>query len=73
MYWIALAELALTVLVTQMDVFNRLLDTTPLSAAQFGMALTSAVLLLALWELGKLIVRRRSPEPAGAPQPVAAP
>jgi hypothetical protein len=37
------------------------------------MALTSAVLLLALWELGKLIVRRRSPEPAGAPQPVAAP
>jgi Ca2+-transporting ATPase len=73
MNWIALAELALTVLVTQMDVFNRLLDTTPLSAAQFGMALTSAVLLLALWELGKLIVRRRSPEPAGAPQPVAAP
>jgi P-type Ca2+ transporter type 2C len=73
MNWIALAELALTVLVTQMDVFNRLLDTTPLSAAQFGMALTSAVLLLALWELGKLIVRRRTPEPAGAPQPVAEP
>jgi Ca2+-transporting ATPase len=65
MNWIALAELALTVMVTQMDLFNRLLDTTPLSAAQFGMALTSAVLLLVLWEGVKLIVRRRaSPETA---------
>ena len=33
-------------LVTQMDLFNRLLDTTPLTAGQFLLALASAVLLL---------------------------
>jgi len=47
------------VMVTQMDLFNRLLGTTPLTAGQFGLALSAAVLLLALWELGKLIARRR--------------
>jgi P-type Ca2+ transporter type 2C len=59
-YWIALVELALVVMVTQMDLFNRLLDTVPLRAGQFGLALAAAVLLLALWEVGKLIARRRS-------------
>jgi P-type Ca2+ transporter type 2C len=59
MNWTAVAELALAVAVTQMDLFNRLLDTTPLKAPQFGLALGSAVLLLALWEGGKLIARRR--------------
>ena len=43
MNWIALAELALAVMVTQMDLFNRLLDTTPLTVGQFGLALASAV------------------------------
>ena len=59
MNWTAVAELALAVMVTQLDLFNRLLDTTPLKAPQFGLAAGSAVLLLALWELGKLIARRR--------------
>jgi Ca2+-transporting ATPase len=59
MNWIALVEVALAVMVTQMDLFNRLLDTTPLKVGQFGLALAAAVLLLALWELGKLIARRR--------------
>jgi Ca2+-transporting ATPase len=59
MNWIALAELALAVMVTQMDLFNRLLDTAPLRAGQFGLALASAVLLFVLWEIGKLIARRR--------------
>ena len=59
MNWIALAELALAVMVTQMDLFNRLLDTTPLKVGQFGLALAAAVLLLVLWETGKLIARRR--------------
>ena len=45
-------------MVTQMDLFNRLLDTTPLTAGQFGLALASAVLLLVLWEVGKLVARR---------------
>src|SRR5947209_2312236 len=58
MNWIAVAEIALAVMVTQMDLFNRLLDTVPLKAGQFGLALASAVLLLALWELGKLNARR---------------
>ena len=60
MNWIALVELALVVMITQMDLFNRLLDTVPLTAGQFGLALAAAVLLLALWEVGKLIARRRS-------------
>jgi Ca2+-transporting ATPase len=60
MNWIAVAELALAVMVTQMDLFNRLLDTVPLRAGQFGLALASAVLLLGLWEVGKLIARRRA-------------
>ncbi len=60
MNWIALAEIALAVMVTQMDLFNRLLDTTPLTAGQFGLALASAVLLIALWEIGKLIARRQT-------------
>jgi Ca2+-transporting ATPase len=59
MNWTALAEIALAVMITQMDLFNRLLKTTPLTAPQFGLAVAAAVLLLALWELGKLIARRR--------------
>ena len=66
MNWTAVAEIALAVMVTQMDLFNRLLGTVPLKAGQFGLALAPGVLLLALWELGKLIARRRTPaaEPA---------
>jgi Ca2+-transporting ATPase len=60
MNWTAGAELALAVMVTQMDLFNRLLGTRPLTAAQFGLALASAVVLLALWELGKLLARRKA-------------
>ncbi|HTP23012.1 MAG TPA: HAD-IC family P-type ATPase [Solirubrobacteraceae bacterium] len=74
MNWTAVAELALAVMITQMDLFNRLLGTTRLTAPQFGLALASAVLLLVLWELGKLLARRQesaatssdthSPDPA---------
>jgi Ca2+-transporting ATPase len=46
------------VLVTQMDVFHRLLGTTDINLRQFGWALVPAVALLVLWELGKLIARR---------------
>jgi Ca2+-transporting ATPase len=71
--WTALAELALAVMVTQMDLFNRLLDTTPLKAGQFGLALASAVLLYGLWELGKLIARRSGEREAGSARPATAP
>jgi P-type Ca2+ transporter type 2C len=60
MNWTAVAELALAVMITQMDLFNRLLKTTPLTSPQFGLAVGSAVLLLGLWEGGKLAARRRS-------------
>ncbi|MFI5038730.1 MAG: cation-translocating P-type ATPase [Solirubrobacterales bacterium] len=66
MNWIAAIEIVLAVAVTQMDIFNRLLKTTPLTAPQFGLALASAVGLFLVWELGKLISRRR-----GGGHPVA--
>ena len=73
MNWTILAEFALAVLVTQMDVFNRLLDTTPITLAQFGWALVPAVALLVLWELAKLLVQRvdarRRRSVAGRPAP----
>jgi len=59
MNWTAIAEIALAVMITQMDLFNRLLDTTPLTAGQFGLALAAALLLFVLWEMGKLIARHR--------------
>jgi P-type Ca2+ transporter type 2C len=59
--WTAAVEVALAVAVTQTDLFNRLLDTTPLTAGQFLLALATAVLLLVLWEVGKLVARRRLP------------
>ena len=53
----AAVELVLAVMATQMDGFRRLLDTTPLTAGQFGLALAAAVLLLVLWELAKRFAR----------------
>jgi P-type Ca2+ transporter type 2C len=54
-----LGEFVLAVLVTQMDVFNRLLDTTEITLGQFGWALLPALALLILWELAKAVARRR--------------
>jgi Ca2+-transporting ATPase len=54
----AAVELALAVLVTQMDVFHRLLNTVDISAVQFLWAVVPAAGLLLVWELGKLIGRR---------------
>jgi P-type Ca2+ transporter type 2C len=59
MNWAMLAEFALAVLVTQMDAFQRLLGTTQINLREFAWALVPAIALLALWELGKLIARRR--------------
>ena len=57
-------EFALAVLVTQMDVLRRLLDTTDINLREFGWALIPALGLLLLWELGKLVARRRLPAEA---------
>jgi P-type Ca2+ transporter type 2C len=59
MNWAMLGEFVLAVLVTQMDVFNRLLGTTKLNLRQFGWALIPSLALLLLWELGKYVARRR--------------
>jgi len=62
----AAIEIALAVLVTQMDVFHRLLNTVDINTVQFLWAVVPAVGLLLLWEIGKLIARRgeRAPSPA---------
>jgi P-type Ca2+ transporter type 2C len=59
MNWAMLGEFVLAVLVTQLDVFNRLLGTTQINLRQFGWALVPAVALLLVWELGKYVARRR--------------
>jgi Ca2+-transporting ATPase len=55
-----LVELLLAVLLTQMDVLRRLLGTVQLTLIQWSLALAPAAILLLLWELGKLIARRRT-------------
>ncbi|MDW8803983.1 HAD-IC family P-type ATPase [Streptomyces scabiei] len=55
---VALTQLVLSVLITQMDVFRRMLGTTSINARQYGWALLAAVALLLVWELGKLLARR---------------
>ena len=54
----AVVEIALAYLITQADFLNKLLGTVSLTFPQWGLALLAAVLLLFLWELGKLIARR---------------
>ncbi|MGX2998822.1 cation-translocating P-type ATPase [Streptomyces sp. JNUCC 64] len=61
MNWAALAEFALAVLVTQTDGFRRVLGTVQLDLRQFGWALLAPVVLLVLWELGKLVARTLRP------------
>jgi Ca2+-transporting ATPase len=56
--WWALGEIALALLVTQLDAFERILGTVPLTAPQWLLALAPAVLLIVVWELGKLVARR---------------
>jgi Ca2+-transporting ATPase len=58
--WALLGEFVLAVAVVEMDLFHRLLGTVPLNLTQFALAAVPAVGLLALWELGKLIARRRA-------------
>jgi P-type Ca2+ transporter type 2C len=67
MNWAMAGEFVLAVLVTQMDVFHRLLGTTDINLRQFGWALVPALALLVLWELGKLIARRSASRAGKAP------
>jgi len=64
MNWTAAAEIGLAVMITQMDLFNRLLKTTALTGPEFLLALATAAGLLILWEIGKLVARRPGRAPA---------
>jgi len=66
----ALGEFVLAVLTTQMDGFRRILGTVALNTHQFAWALVPPLALLILWEIGKLVARRRVP--AVEPAPVQA-
>jgi Ca2+-transporting ATPase len=57
---IALGEVVGAVLLTSTDLFGRLLQTKPLTGPQWLLAVLAAVALLAAWELGKLVSRRRA-------------
>jgi Ca2+-transporting ATPase len=59
MNWTALGEFILAVLTTQLDAFRHIFGTTDLNMRQFRWALIPAIVLLGLWELGKLIGRRQ--------------
>jgi Ca2+-transporting ATPase len=69
MNWIAIAETAGGVLITQWEFMNRLLGTTPLTARQWGLGLAAALALLLLWELGKWVARRSGYGEAAAAGP----
>jgi P-type Ca2+ transporter type 2C len=67
MNYAMIGEFVLAVLVTQMDVFHRLLGTVDINLRQFGWALIPALALLVLWELGKLIARRAASRAKSSP------
>jgi hypothetical protein len=60
MNYAALGEFVVAVLTTQMDALRRVLGTTDISMKQFRWALIPLVVLLGLWELGKVLARRRT-------------
>jgi Ca2+-transporting ATPase len=60
MNWAALGEFVLAVLTTQMEALRRILGTTDLSMKEFRWTVIPPILLLGLWELGKLLARRRA-------------
>jgi Ca2+-transporting ATPase len=67
MNWAVFGELVLAVLVTQMDVFQRLLGTVEIDTVQFLWATVPAIGLLVVWELGKLAARTMTRAPGHAP------
>jgi Ca2+-transporting ATPase len=61
------AQLALAVLTVQVDGFNRILDTVPLTLQQFEWSLAAPAALLVIWEAGKLLARKRKLADTRAP------
>ena len=59
--WTALVELVLAVLITQLEAMRRIFETVPLGISEWALALVPAVVLFFVWEIGKLVARRRVP------------
>ncbi|SHN45116.1 cation-translocating P-type ATPase [Cryptosporangium aurantiacum] len=57
---VVIAQFVLAILATQTDVLRTILGTTRLTFAETLWALVPALVLLGLWELGKLLARRRA-------------
>src|SRR3954454_10361651 len=55
----AVAEIVLAVMATQLDAFQRILGTVPITMSQFAWSLLLPIALLLLWEAGKFILARR--------------
>ena len=55
------ATLVAIVLATELDVLNRLLDTTSLTGGQWLVCLLLAGLLIVVEEITKLVLRRQAP------------
>ena len=56
----AIAEVVLAVLITQTDALRRIFGTVELTGTQWVLALVPALVLIVLWEVGKLAARRRA-------------
>ena len=69
----ALAELALAVLIARGGTLTSLLGTQALTGRQWLIGAAPAVLLFALWEIGKLIARHGAESPPRAAPDVGAP
>ena len=63
-----LVELALALLIARGGVLTSLLDTQQLTGRQWLLGALPAVVLAALWELGKLAARRSEESPPAIPQ-----
>jgi len=57
--WTAVGEIALAVLITHMDAMRSVFGTVQLTRSQWALAFVPAVVLVVLWELGKLVARRQ--------------
>ena len=67
----ALAEVVLAVLITQLDGLRTLFGTVEITREQWALAALPAVLLIVIWEIGKLVARQTSHAEEAPPPGVA--
>jgi Ca2+-transporting ATPase len=57
--WTVLVEILLAVLITQLELMRRIFDTVTIGMPEWALSLAPAVALFFVWEIGKLIARKR--------------